>query len=186
MKRLSFIEGLLIALIASVCGGSLFFSLAPWFTVAWLLKLIGSLIAGGYVVYLLIRAPRPTGRITALTVWVLLATAGWLLVHSVLVFIALHLIGIWLIRSLYFYNGPSAALVDLVLCGLSLAAAAWVSTHTGSVALGIWCLFLIQALVSMVPSDFKQTSQAWTDSRIESDRFERACRSAESALRKLS
>lgn len=186
MNKFSFVEGLCLALIASVCGTLLLFALAPLFTLGFLFKLIVNVIGFGNILYLLIRAPRRIGRITAFTVWALLATLGWLFIDSILVLIGLHLTMIWLIRSVYFYTSPSAALVDLGLCGLSLAAAVRVFSHTGSLALGIWCLFLIQALVSMIPSDFKRTMPAQTAAKAGSDRFDRACRSAERALRKLS
>lgn len=185
MKKTSFVGGLCFALIASVCGGGLLFALAPLFTPGFLFKLIVTVIAAGNILYLLIKAPRRIGRVSALTVWALLATSGWLFIDSLLVLIGLHLTMIWLIRSLYFYRSPSAALVDLGLCGLSLAAAVRVFSHTGSVALAIWCLFLIQALVSMIPSDFKRGKPARAD-HAEADRFDRAFRSAERALRKLS
>ncbi|MCI0667576.1 MAG: hypothetical protein L0Y43_05935 [Methylococcaceae bacterium] len=186
MNRFSFIEGLGFALFASAFGGLLFFALSPWFAVTFLFKSLVSLIACGYVAYLLIRAPRRTGWLTVMTVWASIAMAGWLFIHSVLAFLALHVTMIWLIRSLYFYHSPVAALVDLALCGLGLAAAVGVFRHTGSLALAIWCLFLIQTLVAMIPPDFKRTTRSRTEVLGESDRFERAHRSAESALRKLS
>lgn len=186
MNRISFLEGLGIALIASICGGALLLGLAPWFTWSFMFKLIGTGIAGGYVVYLLIRSPRRVGRITVLTTWIFLATLAWLFVPSALLLIALHLCMVWMIRSMYFYNSPSAALIDLILCGLSLAAAAWGFRHTGSLAIGIWCLFLIQAVVAMIPSDFRSSTHPPAGRSTESKRFERAYRSAEWALRKLS
>lgn len=186
MKRVSFIDGLWIALSASVSGGALFFALAPWLPVTVLFKWMVSLITFGYVAYLLIRAPRRSGWLSALTVWVWIAIAGGLLIRSVPLFITLHMTLIWLIRSLYFYHSPIAAFIDLALCGLSLGTAAWVYRQTGSLVLGIWCLFLIQALVFMIPADFKPTRDGGAERPFESDRFERAHRSAEWALRKLS
>jgi hypothetical protein len=186
MNGISFIEGLGIALIASIGGGALMSGFEPWFGGSFLFRLIGTGIASGYVAYLLIRSPRRAGRIAVVTIWVFLAAVAWWFVHSDLLFMALHLCMIWLVRSIYFYNSPSAALIDLILCGVGLASAVWAFRHTGSVALGIWCLFLLQALTAAIPADFKRSTQTAAGRNTDFQRFERAYRSAERALRKLS
>lgn len=181
MKRLTFVEGLGFALIASLAGAGLFFALSPWFGWSLLLKLIGTLLAGAYVAFLLIRTSRRSGRISVCCIWIGFALMAWIFVDSAHFLIALHWIVIWFIRSLYFYRSPGPALVDLTLCASGLVVAIGVFRHTGSLALGIWCLFLIQALVAMIPRDFKSPALEHTAS----DGFDRAHRSAELALRKL-
>ena len=186
MNRFSFAEGLCVALIASVIGGALFFSLAPWISASFSIRLVMTGIALGYVIYLLIRAPQKTGWLTALSIWIFGAGLAWFFIHSALLLIGLHLLMIWLVRSLYFYTSSIAALTDLILCALSFAVSVWVFDRTGSLALGIWCLFLIQALVTMIPSDFKRIPHRDAKPCAGFDRFDRAFRSAEWALRKLS
>lgn len=186
MNKLSFLEGLGFALIASLAGGALFFGLSPWLGAVYVFRLLVTGVALGYLAFLLRRAPRRTGWLTALTLWCVLATLAWLFIHPLALFIAGHLGLIWMIRSLYFYRSGGAALIDLALCGLSLAAASWAFNRTGSLALGIWCLFLVQALIAMIPVDFKPKHSAEPSAAEGADRFDRACRSAEWALRKLS
>ncbi|MGH8552311.1 MAG: hypothetical protein ACRERS_03370, partial [Methylococcales bacterium] len=175
-----------LALIASLGAALVFFALAPWFSAGLLLRLIVTALGFANVLYLLGRSSRKIGRLSAFTLWVLLATLGFLCIDSLLGLIALHLGMIWLIRCVYFHASAGAALLDFGLCALSLAAALRVFSHTGSLALAIWCLFLIQALVAMIPADFKPSRPASASLSTEADRFDRAWRSAERALRKLS
>lgn len=186
MKRRTFVESLWFALAASLAGSALFFTLAPWFTETTLIKFVVTVMTSGAVCFLVIRTPRRVGRITTLTVWLLWVILAWLLVGSVLVFTGLHLAIVWLIRSLYCYTSPMAALIDLGLCGLSLVASIGAFNHSGSVFLALWCLFLVQSLVAMIPSSFKRRKNVQIDRCTEADRFNRAYRTAEWALRKIS
>lgn len=187
MNRLSFPEALALALLASLVGGLLFFALAPVFSAAFLLRVIVTAIGCANAIYLLSRSSRKVARLSAFTLWALLATNGFIFVDSLFGLIVLHCFMIWLLRSVYFRASPGAALLDLGLCALSLVVAIRVFGHTGSLALAIWCLFLIQALVAMIPADFKRRSTSDYPLQMQqSDRFDRAWRSAERALRKLS
>jgi hypothetical protein len=147
------------------------------------------LIAGiglAYVAYLLSRSPGRIGRITATAAWLLVAGVLWFTQPPLLLYACLHLGAIWLIRSLCFYSSGLSALADLGLNGLALSAAIWAITRTGSVLLGIWCFFLVQALFVFIPKSVRRIPAIAGDGHMREDRFQRAYRVAESAVRNLS
>ncbi len=94
----------------------------------------------------------------------------------------------WLVRSLYFYSGVLPALMDLGLSALSITAAVWAISQSGSVFLATWCFFLVQALFVAIPPAVKRNANAAgnaTPARnnvIENEPFERARRQAGRAL----
>jgi hypothetical protein len=79
-----------------------------------------------------------------------------------------------------------AALIDLGLSGLSLAAAIWAAHQSGSVFLTVWCFFLVQALFVHIPTHIGRRGEPDHEDLEGAHRFERAHHAAESALRKLS
>jgi hypothetical protein len=182
MKRPSFLEGVAVALAASLLGSLVYTVLAPLFGSAVILRLLIAGAGFGYLIYLLRRSPERVGRITLICLWGLAATAAWILNLPLLHYLALHLGLIWLARSLYFYSSLLSALADLGLTAFSLAAALWAMNHSHSLFLGIWSLFLVQALFTFIPASLQRRDKALP----ETDRFDRAHRAAETALRKLS
>jgi len=186
MKQPTFFEGAVVALIASVAGGVLYTALTTQFAGGAVLRLLIAGIALGYIIYLFSRSRERIGRLTAMGFWAIAAGATWWLAPSLSMYLLVHLGLIWLIRSLYFYSSVLSALADLGLGGLGLAAAVWASIHTGSLFLSIWCFFLVQALFGSIPASLKRKASCrqWAPGR--EDRFQRAHRAAESALRKLS
>ncbi len=185
MNRPTFLEGVVVALVASLVGRLLYAVLVPTLPGGPVLRLLIAGIALGYVIYLLRRSPERVGRITVLAVWSLAAGVLWLMGPPLLLYLSLHLGLIWLIRSLYFYSSMLSALVDLGLSGLSLAATVWAASHSQSLFLSIWCLFLVQALFAVIPTSMQRNGGA-APAHQEHDRFERAHQAAETALRKLS
>ncbi|MGD8589800.1 MAG: hypothetical protein PVG22_13325 [Chromatiales bacterium] len=186
MKRPTFFEGALVALVMSLVGSVLFTVLSP---------LMGGenglrwLIAGmslGYVVYLLKRSHEPVGRITVVLGWLMLTTVVGFLELSLPVYLIVHLLGVWLIRSLYFYAGILPTLLDLGLSALSLATGFWAFAHTSSLFLSIWCLFLVQALFVAIPASIRSKATETESQSLSGERFEQAYRGAQTALRKLS
>lgn len=186
MKQPTFIEGVAVALTASLAGGVLYTALNVAVPDIPVLRL---LIAGtglAYVVYLLGRTPERVGRVTAAATWLLLAGVLWFTQPPLLFYLCAHLGAIWLIRSLYFYSSALSALADLGLTGLALAAGIWAVTRTGSLFLGIWCFFLVQALFVFIPTSMQRKSAPAQASHTRADRFQHAYRAAETAVRKLS
>jgi hypothetical protein len=186
MKQPTFFEGAVVALVASIAGSVLFTALTPLFAAAWVLRLLIAGLGLGYILYLFSRSRERIGRTTALAFWTLASGAAWWLAPSLPLYLLLHLGLIWLIRSLYFYSSLLCALADLALGGFALAAAVWASIHTGSLFLGIWCFFLLQALFVAIPASLDRKASERQSPPHREDRFRHAHRAAESAMRKLS
>ena len=183
MKTPTFLEGVAIALVMSLAGSVLYTALDTVFPGDPVVRLLIAGIGLAYIVYLLGRSPERIGRVTVAAAWLLLAGGLWGTHPPLLLYACVHLGAIWLIRSLYFYSSALSALADLGLNGLALAAAITAVTRTGSVLLGIWCFFLVQALFVVIPKSVRRTPGA---AQTDEDRFQHAYRVAESAVRNLS
>jgi hypothetical protein len=186
MKRPTFFEGVLVALLMSLGGSILFSILSPLLGVAGALRWLIAGMSLVYLVYLLKRSHEPVGRVTVILGWALLAVLLGFLELSLPLLLLIHLLAVWLIRSLYFYAGLFPGLLDLGLSALSLATGVWAFGHTGSLLLGIWCLFLVQALFVAIPTRIQNKPAEIKPQQLPADRFAQAHRNALSALRKLS
>ncbi len=186
MKKPAFMEGVVVALVASILGSAIYTTLTAISVSDWVPRALIAGIGFGYVIYLLSRSNERVGRITTLATWATLAGANWLLEPSLPVYVVIHVGLIWIVRSLYFYSSIVAALTDLGLSGLSLAAAIWAAHHSGSVFLTVWCFFLLQALFVHIPTQFGRHVEPDREDLEGAHRFERAYHVAETALRKLS
>ena len=185
-KRPTLFEGVGVALMASVFAGAVSFALLAFFPPALVLRGVTSALTLAYVVYLLVRSPDRVGRVSVIALWVALSAAIALLDPPLMLYVAIHLGLVWLIRSLYFYSSVLSSLADLGLTGLGLAVAVWAAAQTGSVFMTVWCLFLVQALFCVIPPDLRHTPVRRVAGIHTDDRFDRAHRSAEAAVRKLS
>ncbi len=186
MKRPTFLEGVGIALVASLGGSILFTSLSPMLGSLSLVKLIIAGLGLFYTLYLFSRSPERLGRVVVFTAWSLSALVIWFINPPLTLYLLLHIGLIWLIRSLYFYSSILASLADLGLSGLSLAASVWAAVHTESILLSIWCFFLLQALFTAIPTNMKKRTAENSTEQPPIDRFQQAEQAAETALRRLS
>ena len=186
MRRPSFSEGVIVALVAAVLGSMVYTVLPGLLGLAWTVRILIAGLGLGYILYLLWRSPEGTGRLVTLTGWLLLAGASWFLVTDPLLYLAVHLGMVWLVRALYQQPGPLAALMDLGLNLTALMAGLWAFVHANSVFLGIWTFFLVQALFVGSPwADARRTGSD-ADAGPQPDQFQTAFRNAEAALRRLS
>lgn len=185
MKKVTFFEGVIVALISSFLGSVGYFVLSSMFSDSFIIRLLISGFTFGYVLYLLSRSKEHIGRLTVMVIWSAITVATWVLWPTITLFVLIHLITIWLVRSMYFYSSLFAAFADLGLNGLSVATAFWAASYTGSLFLTIWCFFLTQALFVAIPTNIKQLVSGRSTSDG-SDEFQRAYRDAEAAARKLS
>jgi len=186
MKQPTFLEGVGVALAASLVGSMLFTAMQVVLPGVPVLRLLIAGIGLAYMVYLLSRSPERVGRITAVAAWAVIAAVLWFTHPPLLLYVCVHLGTLWIIRSLYFYSSALSALADLGLNGLALAAAVWAVTRTGSVLLGIWCFFLVQALFVLIPKNVKRKPDTGQAGHVHEDRFQHAYRVADAAVRKLS
>lgn len=182
MKTPTFLEGVGVALVASVAGSATHTALGA---VAGdsVLRLVVAGLALGYVAYLLARSPERVGRVTAFVAWGVSAALIWLAAPPLALYLFLHVGALWLLRSLFFHGSLFPAAVDLGLSLLALAAAVWAVVHTGSLLPGIWCFFLVQSLFVAIPSRLARPSG--TGRQEGEDPFERAHRIADAAVRRL-
>ena len=185
MKRPGFFEGAVVALVATIAGGACYSALTTVFPSTGVLRLLIAALGLAYIVYLLRRNEERVGRITTIALWLLAAVALWIFEPPSLLYLCGHLALVWLVRSLYFHSSLLAALADLGLVALGLAAAVWAARQSGSVALSLWCFFLVQALFVAIPARFPAEGGSTNDALPE-DRFQRAHQTAEAALRSLS
>jgi hypothetical protein len=183
-KHPSFLQGVLIALLLSFFGAAVFVTLKLLLAPALLLRTVIALLAFAYVLYLLGRSRERVGRVVCIMLWTLIAAVAWAMQPPLLIYVLVHVGLIWLVRSLYFHASILAALADLGLSALSIAAAVWATTQSQSLMLALWCFFLVQALFVVIPSTLKPAPRAQPRAGSGQD-FQRAHRCAESALRRM-
>lgn len=183
MKRPGFFHGVAVAFALAAISAVTFTALSPMFDVAFLLRFLVTGAAGAYIMYLLHRTELRSGRIATLSMWGIAVIGVWIFTPSFGWFIIAHTALIWLVRAGYFYAGLLPGLADLALSALALVAAVATAKHTGSLFLSLWCFFLVQALFVRLPERVWPHRRPHTSS---SDPFEKAYRSADAALRRLS
>jgi hypothetical protein len=180
MSRPSFLEGVAVALAASLSGATVHTALSA-IAGGGMLRLTLAALALGYVLYLLARSPIRVGRVTALAVWCLAAAGLWLTAPPLALYLVLHVGLLWLVRTLFFHASLLAALADLGLGLLALAAGVWALAHAASLLLALWCFFLVQAAFVAIPP--RLIAPAERRASAPDEGFERAHRAAEAALR---
>jgi len=183
-KRPGFHEGVGVAIVVSVLGAVLFFTLNALLPSVYALYLLIPVLALAYLLYLLKRSPQRSGRVTVVILWLGSAALLLLLAPPLTLYLAAHIGLIWLVRSLYFHSGPLASLADMGLNAVAVAAASWALIQSGSILLTLWCFFLVQALFTAIPeriSGKKRPANDETDQR-----FKQAQQVAEAAVRQLS
>lgn len=182
MKRPGFLEGVGVAIIASVAGGALFTLFATFFAGGLVLRVLIAALGLFYVLYLLRRSAERVGRLTTVAVWFAAALGIWLAGLTLPLYLLAHLALVWLVRALYFYSSLFSAVADLALVLFGVAAGVWAWLETGSLSISLWSFFLVQALFALVPGTFKRRPAE----RAATDRFQHAYRVAEAAVTQLS
>jgi hypothetical protein len=186
VKRPTFLEGVTVALVASLSMGGLFTILASLFASGSVLRILIAVTGLLYVVYLLRRSGEKVGRISSITLWLMGAALIWLMGLSLPLYLMAHLGIVWLIRSLYYYASLISVLADFALVLFGMAAAVWAVLQTGSLFVSVWCFFLVQALFVVIPETWVRSDRAVNELDNRQDLFQNAYRTAEAALTKLS
>lgn len=190
MRHPSFLHGVVIAFVLAAVAGAALSVLASLFSVAFLVRFVVTGAAGAYIVYLLYCTESRVGKVTTLSLWGASVLAIWFLTPSFTGFVIAHGGLIWLVRAFYFYPSLWLALLDLGLCAVALIASVATAKHTGSAFLSLWCFFLVQALFVSFPSRIRTSTNGGgrtnTHNNHTVDSFEKAYRSADAALRRLS
>ena len=185
MKRPSFIQGVVVAAILGFFASAVVATLTPFVGLGAVIRTVIPGLGLAYLLYLFSRSRERVGRVTTLSLWAALTVATWWLAPALPLYMLIHVGAIWLVRSLYFYAGVLPALLDLGLSTLSVSAAVWAITRSGSVFLATWCFFLVQALFVTIPPTLKRRRNGQTDTTPEDAGFDHARRQADRALRQL-
>ena len=183
MKRPGFLHGVMAAAVLGFTASAIIAVFTPFVGVGLVTRLVVPALALGYLLYLFTRNDETTGRVTTLVLWSAMTVATWWIAPPLPFYLLIHVGAIWLVRSLYFYSGVLPSLMDMALTGFGLVASVWALSRTGSVFLGTWCFFLVQALFTAIPRSIG-SKPAPAELAVTSE-FERARRQADAALRQL-
>ncbi len=185
MKRPTFFHGVVVAAILGFFASAIVATLTPFLGLGAVVRLVIPLLGLAYLLYLLNRTAERVGRVTTLTLWTAMAAVTWWVAPPLPLYLMVHVGTIWLVRSLYFYSGVMPALMDLGLGALSISAAVWAITRSGSVFLATWCFFLVQALFVAIPPAVQRQAKPEQSTPVDNENFERARRQADAALAQL-
>lgn len=185
MKRPTFLNGVVVAAVLGFFASAIVATLTPFVGLGAVVRLVIPLLGLAYLLYLLNRTAERVGRVTTLTLWTAMAAITWWVAPALPLYLMVHVGTIWLVRSLYFYSGVMPALMDLGLGALSISAAVWAITRSGSVFLATWCFFLVQALFVAIPPAVQRTAKSEQNTPADSENFECARRQADAALAQL-
>ena len=185
MKRPSFFHGVIVAAVFAFFASAVIATLTPFIGFFSVIRFVIPALGLAYILYLFSRSRERIGRVTTLTLWSALAAITWWVAPPLPLYLLIHVGAMWLVRSLYFYSGVLPALMDLGLSALSITAAVWAITQSGSVFLATWCFFLVQALFVAIPPAVKRTADHARSTVAENESFEQARRQADQALTQL-
>lgn len=185
MKKATFMEGVGIALISSIAVASLFTVMSSMFIGGSLFNLLVAVLSFVYILYLLMRSKERVGRVSVIVIWFAITLTSLVFISSIMLYVAIQLFMIWLIRSLYFYNSVFSALLDLAMTGMSLVVAMWALSVSGSLFLTFWSFFLVQALFVYIPKNFASKKESESSHQPKDDKFEYAYHAADVAVGKL-
>ncbi len=183
MRRAGFVEAVGVALLCAVAAGAGYhlgqLVLSPYEASRAVILSVGFV----YACYLLLRSSRRDGRVLAFTAWALASGVTAVVDPPVLFYLLTQLLMFWLIRVMCHHRRVLHGVLDGGIGLLSLGAALWALAGSGSVALACWSLLLCQALFTLLQdADVARDVPAGELG----ERFDRARRGAEMALRRVS
>jgi hypothetical protein len=181
--RPSFGASLGVGLVLSLCGAAALSVLGPILFAGYALRAVIAVVAFAYVLYLIGKSGERVGRVTTVACWLVVALSAAVAGLPLGAYVLVHVGLIWLVRSLYYYSGVLPALVDFGLGLLGIVFAVWAAQRTGSAWLAFWCFFLAQSFHVLIPQSLATRASA---ARGADDAFNRAHRTAEDAIRRLS
>jgi small-conductance mechanosensitive channel len=185
MTRPGFLHGVIAAAVLGLFASAVVATLTPFVGLGAVARLVIPLLGLAYLLYLLSRSAEKLGRVTTLAFWSAMTAVTWWAAPALPLYLLIHVGAVWLVRSLYFHSGVLPALMDLGLSALSVSAAVWAISRTGSVFLATWCFFLVQALFVTIPPTVQRKTAMEQDHPSLSGNFERAQRQADAALHQL-
>jgi len=185
VRRPGFLPGVLLSAMFAVAAAAAFAVLSPFTGTVFAFRLIVAALGLVYAVYLLRKSAAAVGRVTVMSLWTAAALAAWWFHLPLPLYLTVHVLAVWLIRSLYFHSGLLPALADLALGAAGLVLSAWAASRTGSLLIATWSFFLVQALFASIPETVGSRCKAAPADESAGRRFERARREADRALKQL-
>lgn len=182
-SRPSFGASLGVGLILSLCGAAALSVLGPMLFTGYALRAVIAIVAFAYVLYLIGKSGERVGRVTTLVCWLAVALGAAVAGLPLGAYVLVHVGLIWLVRSLYYYAGLLPALADFGLGLLGVVFAVWAAQRTDSAWLALWCFFLTQSFHVLIPQSLSTRA---SPARGDDDAFNRAHRTAEDAIHRLS
>jgi len=185
MKRPTFFHGVVVAAVLGFFASAVVATLTPFVGLGAVLRLVIPALGLAYLLFLFSRSEERLGRVTTLALWGAVTAVTWWVAPPLPFYLLVHVSAIWLVRALYFYSGVMPALMDLGVSALSVSAAVWAISRSGSVFLATWCFFLVQALFVTIPPALTRGQKSQRNTSIENENFDHARRQADQALRQL-
>ncbi|MEO0575697.1 MAG: hypothetical protein AAF004_09550 [Pseudomonadota bacterium] len=185
MKRPGFAQGVVVAAVLGVIASTMVAALTPFVGFGGVIRIVIPVLSIAYLCYVLHSGGETLGRVTTLTLWTAMAVSAWWLHLPLALYVLLHIVAVWIVRSLYCHSSVIPALIDLLLNALSGCAAVWAISRTGSVFLATWSFFLLQALFVAIPRSVTSRRTVSDETSDSNDAFAAAARDAERALQQL-
>jgi len=176
--------GFVVSIVAAVVAGTLAWVLPP----ATVARGLVAAIALALVLRALAQSRERTGRIVTIVLWTGAAAAAWLSGIGLAAYLAIHVLLVWLVRSLFACSRALEAGFELALVLLAASCATFAATRTGSVFLASWSFLLVMALGVAIPSLLARwlRPQASTLPADDPNRgFALACKAADAALQRI-
>ncbi len=184
MRKTTFIHGVVVAAVLAFVASAVIATLTPFIGFLSVVRLVIPALGFAYLLFLFRSNDERTGRLTTLFAWGLLAMLTWWFSPPLGFYVLIHVGAIWLVRSLYFYAGVFPSLLDFGLSAISVSAFVWAIERTGSIFMGVWCFFLVQALFVAIPRTLTRR-KTQSGPPVDNDRFESARRQADQALQQI-
>jgi len=179
------IKGIIAAFLISLMAGIASLILSGFIYQSTLFSFVLYAATLSYLIYLLKNSNARIGRVMVISGWAVTSLVCWLFEVPLFEQVLIQAGSIWLVRSLYFHGSLFAALFDLGLVSIGLAASAWAMVNTGSLATAVWSFFLIQALFCWIPDLSRKESSDVCRPQSEQTSFQSAHRIALDAVHKL-
>jgi hypothetical protein len=186
--RAGFIERVGIAFAMAVCVGAVLATLSMLIGYADAFALASTIAATLYAAWIVLRSAERRAMILAAVCWTLSIVGLLALMPGPMLHMAGLLLMIWVMRALYVYRSPMAALLDAGLVLLAMMAGYWALTQTFSPAIATWTTFLVLAVLVRSPRDSRLDADSTRANQptSSSERFERAKAAADQAVTNLS
>jgi hypothetical protein len=176
--------GFVVSVVAAVAATTLTFVLPAGMVVRALVAGIGLAL----VLRALSRSNEKTGRIVTISLWLAAAAAAWLSGIGLPAYLAIHVLSVWLVRSLFGCARALEAGLELALALLAASFAIFAAVRTDSVFLASWSYLLVMALGVGIPALVAKWTES-TPAEIAGDDpnrgFALASKAADEALQRI-